>query len=279
MDAGRTGHQVEHSAIQVRARKADRPIGKTVGTRFSLSVVLPAYNEEAVIEQTVSYVATALANWTNDFEIIVVNDGSKDRTEEIIERLALSDPHICLLHHPTNKGYGAALMAGFQAATKELLFFMDSDGQFDIADLAQFFPLIERYDAVLGYRNPRCDPWPRKLNAWLWKQLVYLALGIQIRDLDCAFKLYHVCFLRSFQLETRGAMINAEMLYRLQQAGNTFAEVGVRHLERASGQATGANVAVIFKALHELAIFTVKWRIAAKVRAIVHHHMVVKVTR
>ena len=231
---------------------------------YSLSVVLPAYNEEAVIEKTVINVLTALAHWTVDFEIIVVNDGSKDRTGEIIERLVLHDPRIRLITHPVNKGYGAALVTGFQAIDKELVFFMDSDGQFDINDLEAFFPLIEQYDAVLGYRNPRVDPWIRKFNAWGWKQLVRLLLGVHVRDLDCAFKLYHARFFHTLKLETQGAMINAEILYKFKRDGYIFTEVGVRHLPRKEGEATGAKPAVILRALREIVIFARKWKAEAR---------------
>ncbi|GCE27356.1 hypothetical protein KDA_28400 [Dictyobacter alpinus] len=226
----------------------------------SLAVVLPAYNEEAVIEKTVSLATLALQKWTNDFEIVVVNDGSQDRTRQIVEQLIISEPRIRLINHPVNKGYGAALATGFHAVSKDLVFFMDSDGQFDIDDLERFFPLIENYDAVLGYRNPRHDPWIRKLNAWGWKQLVRLAFGIQVRDIDCAFKLYRADFFQSLNLETRGAMINTEILYKLKRDGRTYTEVGVKHLPREEGQATGAKPQVIIRAFKELFIYARKWR-------------------
>ncbi|WP_236022841.1 glycosyltransferase family 2 protein [Dictyobacter formicarum] len=227
---------------------------------YSLSVVLPAYNEEAVIEKTVTTVATALRKWTDNFEIIVVNDGSKDHTRDIIERLIGDEPRVRLMHHSQNRGYGAALITGFHTVSKDLVFFMDADGQFDIYDLERFFPLIEKFDAVLGYRNPRHDPWIRKLNAWGWKQLVHLVLGVRVRDLDCAFKLYRSEFFQTLTLETRGAMINAEILYKFKRAGHTYAEVGVKHLPRREGQATGAKPAVIVKALRELVFYARKWK-------------------
>lgn len=225
----------------------------------SLSVVLPAYNEEAVIEKTIAKVLMALSAWLEDFELVVVNDGSRDRTAELVERLARQEPRVRLVNHEVNQGYGAALATGFRSAHKELVFFMDADGQFDIRDLAKFFPLLEQYDAVLGYRNPRRDPWPRKFNAWGWKQLVRLCFGIKVRDIDCAFKLYRAEFFQTFELETRGAMINTEMLYKFTRAGYSYAEVGVRHLPREEGTATGAKPAVILRALRELVFFARKW--------------------
>lgn len=227
---------------------------------YSLSVVLPAHNEEQVIADTVSNVCRTLASWTQDFEVIVVNDGSIDQTGAILAQLIQIEPHLRVIIHPVNQGYGAALVSGFTAASKELVFFMDSDGQFDIRDLSTFFPFITAYDAVLGYRIQRQDPWMRKLNAWGWKQVVHAVLGVHVRDLDCAFKLYRAEFLQRHGFETRGAMINAEMLYKFTHDGYTFKEVGVHHLPRKAGQATGANPKVVLHAFRELITYARKWR-------------------
>jgi putative flippase GtrA len=228
-------------------------------TGYSLSVILPAHNEEAVIAQTLYTVIKTLAPMVQDFEIIVVNDGSKDQTGLIVGELAMVFPRVRLITHPINQGYGAALVTGFEAATKDLAFFMDSDGQFDIADLGRFFPLIERYDAVLGYRIDRQDAWMRKLNAWGWKMLVRTVFGLRVRDIDCAFKLYRADFFRTHRLETRGAMINTEMIYKFTRAGYTYTETGVRHLPRLAGRATGAKLSVIARAFRELAFYARKW--------------------
>ncbi len=235
----------------------------TLGSSFtthSLSVVLPAYNEEQVIASTVEQVTHELANLTTDFEVIVVNDGSTDRTGAVLSALQKLDRRIRICTHTRNQGYGATLADGFAAATKDLTFFMDSDGQFDIRELKRFLSLIDAYDAVIGYRVKRQDTWMRKLNAWGWKLVVRLALGVRVRDIDCAFKLLRTDFLQCHPLETRGAMINAELLYRLNAAGCTLREVGVRHLPRRGGRATGANLRVIGRAFRELFVYTRKWR-------------------
>ncbi len=226
---------------------------------YSLSIILPAHNEEVAIGETVRSVCNAVSAWTGDFEIIVINDGSKDRTREIVEALMASDTRIRLLNHEQNQGYGAALVSGFEAISKDLAFFMDSDGQFDIRDLERFFPLIDTYDAVLGYRIQRQDTWMRKLNAWGWKMLVRLVFHLRVRDIDCAFKLYRASFFRTYRLETRGAMINTEILYKFTRAGYTYTEVGVKHLPRHGGQATGARPAVILRAFRELFVFAIRW--------------------
>lgn len=225
----------------------------------SLSVVMPAHNEEVAIRKTVLSVIAALLQWTEDFEVIVVNDGSKDQTGAILEEIAALEPRVHVITHEVNKGYGAALVTGFEASSKELVFFMDSDGQFDIFDLGRFFPLIEKYDAVLGYRIHRQDTRLRKLNAWGWKMLVRFVFKLHVRDIDCAFKLYRAKFFQEYPLETRGAMINTEILYKFKRAGYTYTQVGVHHLPRHGGRATGAKLSVITRAFHELFVYALKW--------------------
>ncbi len=132
--------------------------------------------------------------------------------------------------------------------------------QFDISDLRTFFLFIDRYDAVIGYRMDRQDSWMRKLNAWGWKLLIGWVLGIHVRDVDCAFKLLHTDFLHQHPLQTRGAMINAELLCTLKQAGGTYKELGVHHLPRQAGRATGASLSVILRAFRELFASAYKWR-------------------
>lgn len=232
---------------------------KETSASCSLSVILPAHNEEEVIATTVHDVIDTLSSWKFDYEVIVVDDGSQDRTGVILDTIASTHPCLKVIHHVVNRGYGAALVSGFEAVTKDLVFFMDSDGQFDIHDLERFFPLMEEYDAVLGYRVERQDTWMRKVNAWGWKILVGMVFGIYVRDVDCAFKLYPASFFREHKLETRGAMINTEILYKFTRAGYTYTQAGVRHLPRLGGRATGAKVSVILRAFRELFIYALKW--------------------
>ncbi len=232
---------------------------KDIPVSYSLSVILPAHNEEEAIATTVYEVIETLSTWMFDFEVIVVDDGSQDHTGAILDAIAATQPCLKVIHHPVNQGYGAALVSGFEAATRDLTFFMDSDGQFDIHDLARFLPLIEEYDAVLGYRIDRQDTWMRKVNAWGWKILVGMVFGIHVHDIDCAFKLYPTSFFREYKLETRGAMINTEILYKFTRAGNTYTQVGVRHLPRRGGRATGAKPSVILRAFRELFVYAIKW--------------------
>jgi glycosyltransferase involved in cell wall biosynthesis len=229
-------------------------------TGHSLSVILPAYNEEQAIARTVHEILLVQKEWQVDCEIIVVDDGSSDRTALVVKEILAVAPQVRLISHASNQGYGAALLSGFAAATRDLTFFMDADGQFDIRDLRAFFPYIETYDAVIGYRIARQDTWMRRFNAWGWKQLVRLMLGVSARDIDCAFKLLPTAFLQQNPLETRGAMVNAELFYQLKHHGLTWKELGVHHLPRRTGQATGAKPGVILRALYELGQYAYKWR-------------------
>ncbi len=227
---------------------------------LSLSVVLPAYNEEQVIATTIHTVLDTLHDLVADFEVLVVNDGSVDQTGAIVAQISQRDPRVRLITHEHNQGYGAALVDGFAAAAGALTFFMDADGQFDIRELAFLLGSIHKYDAVIGYRLHRQDTWMRKLNAWAWKMVIRLVLGVKVRDLDCAFKLLHTDFLQHLSLETRGAMINAELLYKMKRAGYSYTETAVHHFPRHGGKATGANPRVIILALREFFFYARKWQ-------------------
>jgi glycosyltransferase involved in cell wall biosynthesis len=253
-----TKERVEHIHTMQQQKTGTKSV--PLYTNYSLSVILPAHNEEVAIASTVKDVVTTLSAWLEDFEVIVVNDGSKDSTKSLVEEIAAVYPQVQLIHHSENQGYGAALVSGFESITKELTFFMDSDGQFDIHDLEHFFPLIDKYDAVLGYRMDRKDTWIRKLNAWSWKMLIHLVFGLSVRDIDCAFKLYRSTFFHEHRLETHGAMINTEILYKFTKAGYTYTQIGVHHLPRRGGRATGAEISVILQALRELSVCARKWK-------------------
>lgn len=236
------------------------PVVSTPLSTHSLSVVLPAYNEEQVISSTISTVLETLRDLVADFEVLVVNDGSVDGTAAIVTEISQRQPCVRLITHECNQGYGAALADGFAAASRDLTFFMDADGQFDIRELAFLLGSIDKYDAVIGYRLNRQDAWMRKLNAWGWKMVIRLALGVGVRDLDCAFKLLHTSILQHISLETRGAMINAELLYKMKRSGYSYKEVGVHHFPRQGGKATGANLRVILRAFRECFLYARKWR-------------------
>ena len=226
---------------------------KSKGPVRRLSVVLPAYNEEANVERVVRRVVAHLDGLGLDYELIVVDDGSADRTGEILDRLQAELPRLRPQHHPKNRGYGAALRTGFDAAQMPYVFYMDGDGQFDIKDLDQLLPLASEDCIVTGYRIERRDPFMRRLNARLFGGwLVRVMLGVRVRDLNCAFKLIPKKVLDSMTLESTGALINAELYGYAIRRGFGIREVGVHHYPREAGVQTGAHLGVILRAFYDL---------------------------
>lgn len=218
----------------------------------SISIVFPAYNEEANIGKVVEQAQNVISELFTDFEIIVVNDGSHDKTGEIIESMKASHPTLVALHHEVNCGYGATLRTGIEAASKELVFFTDSDLQFDLSEIKSLLEWVEDNDIVAGYRADRADPAHRRFNAWGWNVLVRMILGLKIKDIDCAFKLFRRCVFDDIRLESVGAMINTEILMLANGKNMRIKEVPVRHFPRVAGEQTGANLKVILKAFREL---------------------------
>lgn len=219
---------------------------------ISISVFFPCYNEEGNVAAMVEKACTVLDELDGDYEVIIVDDGSSDGTARIADEIAAENPAVKVVHHPTNLGYGAALQSGFKAASKDIVFYTDGDGQFDIAEMPPLLGLIEEYDIVSCYRLDRQDPIIRKLNAWCWTKLVCLLFGLKLRDIDCAFKLYRRKIFDGMQLSSTGALIDAEVLARAARKGCTIVQRGVHHFPRTAGKQTGANLKVILRAFIEL---------------------------
>ena len=234
------------------AAKTNIMINMKKTTYTQISIFFPAYNEEANAKETVLKTKEVLEPLFSDFEIIVVDDGSSDRTGEIADELTKKDRRIKVIHHPQNLGYGAALISGFRGASKDLIFFTDCDLQFDVSEIKKLLSYIPEYDVVIGYRSPRRDPFMRLVNAWGWKWLNRILFGLKVRDIDCAFKLFKKEAIKSIQIKSRGAMISAEILIRLFQKGYKIKEVPVTHLPRKAGSPTGAKPKVILRAFYEL---------------------------
>ncbi|HEY2386091.1 MAG TPA: glycosyltransferase family 2 protein [Candidatus Binatia bacterium] len=218
----------------------------------SLSAFFPAFNEERNVPLMVERLTAVLPTVADDYEIIVVNDGSADRTGAVADELAKADPHVRAVHHPVNRGYGGALKSGFAASRKAYVFFTDGDGQFDVGEIGKLTAFVPAYDVVVGYRLDRAEGGLRKLNAALWNALVHRLFRIPARDVDCAFKLFKREVFDVVRVEAEGAMISTEMLARIVRAGFKVQEVGVHHFERRHGKPTGANPLVIARAFLEL---------------------------
>ncbi len=232
----------------------------------SISVVFPALNEEMNIEKTLSRALEVLPTFTDAWELIVVDDGSVDKTAEKVEKFRESHDNIRLIRHGMNLGYGAALKSGIIAAKKDLIFFSDSDLQFDIAELGKLLEWIDSYDIVVGYRANRQDPLYRKINAFGWNMLVRLLLGLKVRDVGCAFKLFRRSVFDGIAIDARGAMVNADILVQALRNGSSIKEVPVMHYPRLHGEQTGAKTKVIFKAFVELILLHNKLKMGRKPR-------------
>lgn len=218
----------------------------------SLSVFFPCYNEKDSIRSLTEKTLSVLSEKVNEFEIILVDDGSSDGTGELADRLASEYPQVQAVHHSQNSGYGTALQSGFRAATKEYVFYTDGDNQFDIAEITKLFPLAETFDIVSGFRIDRQDSLIRKINAFCWTALVGFLFNLKLKDIDCAFKLYKREIFDTIEMHSTGALIDTEILARAIRKGYTITQIGVRHYPRTTGSSTGASPGVIIRAFKEL---------------------------
>jgi len=229
----------------------------------SISLVLPAYNEAENIEPLVAEAVPALEANADDYEIIVVDDGSADGTAEVTRRVMETYPAVRLVQHEVNKGFGAAVFSGFTSATKDWIFYTDADRQFVLSELERFVPYMDQADLIAGYRAPRRDPFLRVFYGKGWSALCTLMFGYTVRDVDCGFKLFRREIIEELapQIESRGATFSIEWLVRAKRAGYRFVELPVSHRPRVAGSQTGANINVITRAFRELIRFRLQlWR-------------------
>ncbi|MEO8359018.1 MAG: glycosyltransferase family 2 protein [Vicinamibacteria bacterium] len=204
-----------------------------------LTIVLPAYNEEGSIERAVREAVRGALTVTLDYEVVVVNDGSRDGTSAILSKLVAEfHPRVRVVDHPTNLGYGVALRDGFQASRGDLVFYTDSDNQFDLQELKDIVPLMADNDVVLGYRVDRQDPWLRKFVSGGFNSLSSMAFGMSVRDLNCSFKLFKGDIIRALPLDSPDFFIDTELVARIHRAGYRYVQRGVRHYPRTAGQST-----------------------------------------
>ena len=231
-----------------------------VAPSMDVSAVMPAYNEQANLEQSVGRTADALAAHARTFEIIVVDDGSRDDSPAVLDRLKLAHPNLRVVRHPANRGYGAAVRSGFDAARLPWVFLMDADNQFDPAEIGLLVAQAAEADIVAGYRRHRRDPLLRRLNAWAFFAVVRLLFGRLVRDVNCAFKLIRRDLLAGMALHSEGALINTEVLVLARQLRARVVEVPVQHYPRRSGKQTGANPRVVLRAFAELFAFRAEIR-------------------
>ena len=229
------------------------PTVPSTGRLPELSYFFPAHNEAANLRGLVEEALATLPGLAERFEIVIVNDGSKDATPAIADELAAAHPEVRAVHHATNLGYGAALRSGFAAARLDTLALTDGDRQFKVEDLGR---LIVRFqaggaDAVVGYRIKRADPLVRTVYAKLYRLANRIWFGLDVRDVDCACKLFTRSSLEGVNVESGGAFFSAELLIKLRARGRRIAEVGVPHYPRTAGSPSGARPSVIFRAVRD----------------------------
>ncbi len=218
----------------------------------SLSLILPVYNEVQNIEAVVKCIVTELANYLDNYEIIVINDGSTDQTAAIVDRLSLDYPFLHLIHHPCNKGYGATIRTGIVQAQKEWLLIMDADGQFDIKGLKLFWQKKEDSNFILGYRKKRNDNFYRRILGQTGNFLANLFIKTEafINDIDCGFKLFKTSDLKKLSLTVNGGAISFEILYKILKNQTKFIQLPLKHYTRTTGRSTGGR----FKTIRQIVL-------------------------
>lgn len=221
----------------------------------SLSAFFPCYNEEENLKKLVDSTCSFLSTVAKKYEIIIVDDGSTDQTKKIIAKLQAECSQFRIISHPKNAGYGAALKTGIEHSKMDWVFWMDGDLQFDIKSLRGFVSYTDRFDAIIGYRAHRADTFLRKVNGELYTRLINFLFGLDIRDIDCAFKLIRRKRLEKVTIETSSAFTSAEILIKLKRSGIAFKQLSVPHFPRKFGSPSGGSLKVIFKGLRQTVQF------------------------
>jgi glycosyltransferase involved in cell wall biosynthesis len=213
-----------------------------------LSVFFPAYNDSGTIASMVIRAVQAASELTPDYEVIVVNDGSADATAQIVDELARTYPHVRVVHHAGNRGYGGALQTGFRSATKEFVFYTDGDAQYDPAELADLWAkMTPQVDLVNGYKISRSDPVHRIVIGRVYHHIVSVMFGLTVRDVDCDFRLLRRAIFERIDLTKTSGVICLEMMKKIEDGGFRIVEVPVHHYHRAFGKSQFFNFRRIAK--------------------------------
>jgi len=238
--------------------------------QLSITVFFPAYNDAGTIASMVVLADRTLRKLSDDYEVLVVNDGSGDHTAQVLSELESVYPRLRVIHHPANRGYGSALRTGFASASKDLIFYTDGDAQYDVRELAKLAPLMtDEVDVVNGYKISRSDPLHRIIIGGIYRWIVRLAFGIKIRDVDCDFRLVRRKSYDRVRLSSTSGTICVEMIKSFQDAGLRFAETPVHHYHRAYGKSQFFNFRRLFKTFRDLSALW--WRLVILRRAQIVH--------
>ena len=219
-----------------------------------LSVFFPAYNDSGTIASMVVQAVMTARTLTDDYEVIVVNDGSPDQTGEVLAELASLYPTVRVVTHPKNRGYGGALQTGFASATKDLIFYTDGDAQYDPREMkALWAAMRDGVDWVNGYKISRSDPLHRIVIGRIYHYAVKLLFGFRVRDVDCDFRLVRRAVFDRVTLEKTSGVICLEMMKKFHDFGFRVAEVPVHHFHRAYGKSQFFNFPRLFKTAIDVA--------------------------
>ena len=222
-------------------------------SEVSLTVFFPAYYDEKNIDKVVTKAVEVVESLhLKDYEILIIEDGSPDKTGEVADALAIQFPKVRVIHHPKNLGYGATLRDGFLNAKMDYVFYTDGDNQFDLDELKKFVALIPFSDIVVGYRKEKQYSLYRKFTSHCYNYLLRLIFDIHYWDIDCAFKLFKADLFKKIEIKSIDAFIDAEIMLKAEQLGYTVTEIGVKHLPRVDGISTGARPSVIFRTIKEV---------------------------
>jgi len=225
----------------------------TDNSDITLSVFFPAYYDEKNIGKVVTKAISVLNDLKlKDYEIIIIEDGSPDRTGEVADELASKFDKVRVIHHPKNLGYGTTLKDGFLNAKMDYVFYTDGDNQFDLEELKKFVALLPFTDIVVGYRKTKQYSLYRKFTSLCYNYLLRLLFDIRFWDIDCAFKLFKADLFKKIKIDSVDAFIDAEIMLKSKLLGYSSTEIGVLHLPRLDGISTGARPSVILRTIKEV---------------------------
>lgn len=225
----------------------------------SLSLFFPCYNESANVGQMIEQSVKVGEEYGIDYEVIVVDDGSRDNSAQIVQQWMKKNPRVKLIQHEKNKGYGAALRTGLKSASKDLVFLTDGDNQFHVSDIEKLFSMIDSADVVTGYRVQRKDGLLRFIKGKSWTFLNKALFGVPVRDVDCAFKLFRRRTIDAIPIKSNYLLIHSELLARMKRKGFKIREIGVTHYPRPAGKATATSLGSVLKTFREM--FLLSWDI------------------
>jgi glycosyltransferase involved in cell wall biosynthesis len=226
----------------------------------SISVIIPAYNDQVTIEEVVSEAIEIVSGLATDYEIFIVNDDSRDGTGALLDRLTQADKAIRVVHHETNRGYGATIAELYMGAKGDLVFSLPGDGQLRARELLKMLPAIQDHDIVIGRRRERQDPFTRKVYSFIYNSLIRILYGLTVRDIN-SIKLIKREVLEHIRFETTSAFTDAELCIRASRLGYSIGEVDIEHLARQFGEALGGNKFVGFKIMWDTFVDSIRmWK-------------------